>query len=142
MEYVPMNEPGFGFEEIEHTADWALHVWAPDQSILFSQSAVGMYWLMQTSLQAEPRVTRAIDLEGGDHESLLVSFLSELLYIGEMEGLGFDRLDVKITGPRLHAQVEGAPIAEIKKEIKAVTYHNLAILSTSRGYEVTIVFDV
>jgi SHS2 domain-containing protein len=38
--------------------------------------------------------------------------------------------------------VEGAPIQTQSKEIKAVTYHNLEIRETSRGLEVSIVFDV
>jgi len=40
------------------------------------------------------------------------------------------------------AEVAGAPIESIAKEIKAVTYHNLAVRETARGLETTIVFDV
>jgi len=37
-----MNEKSLsGFEEIRHTADWALRVWAPDLSTLFTQAAQG-----------------------------------------------------------------------------------------------------
>jgi SHS2 domain-containing protein len=42
----------------------------------------------------------------------------------------------------LLAQVESAPIASLAKEIKAVTYHNLAIRQTERGLQANIVFDV
>jgi SHS2 domain-containing protein len=38
--------------------------------------------------------------------------------------------------------MEGAPIASLDKAIKAVTYHNLRINETSKGFETTIVFDV
>lgn len=137
-----MEESAFGFIEIEHTADWALKVWAPDLSELFMQAAKGMYWLIETTLQTEPRQERAIALEGDDTETLLVGFLSELLYYGESEGLAFDAFDVSILGSSLAARVQGAPIAEQKKEIKAVTYHNLAIEQTPHGVQTTIVFDV
>lgn len=137
-----MEDKAFGFIEIEHTADWALKVWAPDVSALFAQAAQGMYWLMETTLQPEPRLTRTVRLEGADAESLLVSFLSELLYLGESQGLGFDLFDLSVDDTRLTAQLQGAPIAEQKKEIKAVTYHNLAIQHTPRGVRTTIVFDV
>jgi SHS2 domain-containing protein len=135
-------DPTSGFREIPHTADWALQVWAPDLAGLFAQSAAGMYWLMETALDGEGRDQRTIHLEAADHESLLVGFLSELLYLGESEGLGVDRCDIQIEGTRLSAVLHDAPVAEQKKEIKAVTFHNLRIVETSPGYEVTIVFDV
>jgi SHS2 domain-containing protein len=137
-----MLEQSSGFSEVEHTADWALKVWSPALSELFALSASGMFWLMEQTLQPEPRITRTIELEGGDIESLLVSFLSELLYFGEAEGLGFDRFDLEIEEQHLHAVLHGAPIGEQKKEIKAVTYHNLQIQRTAQGFSVIIVFDV
>ena len=137
-----MAVDGSGFAEIEHTADWALRVWAPDLDRLFAQAAAGMYWLMETTFSAGPRVDRDIHLEAGDTESLLVAFLSELLFIGESEGLGFDRVAPVVKGSELAATASGAPIAAQKKEIKAVTYHNLAIQRNETGYQVTIVFDV
>jgi len=38
--------------------------------------------------------------------------------------------------------MDGAPLLSATKIIKAVTYHNLRIRPTARGYEVEIVFDV
>ncbi len=131
-----------GFTEIAHTADWALTVWAPDLPVLFARAAEGMYWLMEARLQSPPRVERVLELDGVDTESLLVTFLNELLYLGESEGLGFDQIDISLAENHLRAAVQGAPIAEQKKEIKAVTYHNLAVKHTRKVYTVTIVFDV
>lgn len=142
-----MDDRGFGFTEIEHTADWALKVWAPDLSLLFAQAAVGMYWLMETSLKSSPRIERSLVMEGVDPETLLVGFLSELLYLGESEGLGFNQFEVAfqdtgLPAGKLSAVIVGAPIATQKKEIKAVTYHNLEVHHTEQGVTVTIVFDV
>lgn len=131
-----------GFAEIEHTADWALRVWAPDLDRLFAQAAAGMYWLMGTTFSSGPRTDRDIHLEAIDAEALLVAFLSELLFIGESEGLGFDRIVPVVKATELTATASGVPIAAQKKEIKAVTYHNLAIQHSEAGYQVTIVFDV
>lgn len=131
-----------GFSEIDHTADWAINVWAPSLSELFVQAAKGMYWLMETTLRENPRVEREIALEGADHESLLVSFLSELLYLGDSEEQGFDHFEVTVEDTRLVARLQGAPVQEQKKEIKAVTFHNLQVRQKPEGYDVTIVFDV
>lgn len=130
------------FEEIPHTADWSLRVWAMDLPVLFIEAARGMVAIAGTRLAAGPRTSRTIVSIAPDHESLLVSFLSELLYIGEQEKLAFDEFKIKIEAERLSAEVVGAPILSIDKIIKAVTYHNLQIRQTSKGYEVEIVFDV
>ena len=75
-------------------------------------------------------------------ESLLVAFLSELVYLQEHEGLAFDQIDIQISGHRLAAELGGAKVGSIDKSIKAVTWHNLKIENTARGLEVEIVFDV
>ena len=131
-----------GFREIEHTADWELEVWAPDLAQLLTQVARGMYWLMGACLRDAPRVQREIKFNGIDAESLLVSFLQELLYLFEGEGLGFDQFELSIEDGQGSARLVGAPMESVNKEIKAVTYHNLSIREGRRGLEARLVFDV
>jgi len=135
-----------GYRELEHTADWALMVWAPDAAALLESAARGMYALSGARLQDGPRLRRSLSLRASDLEALLVAFLEELLYLGEMEGAAFDRFDLRVDaaedGVRLQALLEGAPLAGRKKEIKAVTWHNLNVRRTPRGLETTLVFDV
>ncbi len=131
-----------GFKEIEHTADWELEVWAPDLVTLLEQAAIGIYTLAGVRLRPGIRLHRSFSVRMDDPESLLVRFLGELLFLGEYEGLGFDRYDLQLKDGWLQAQVAGAAIESMQKEIKAVTYHNLAIRETERGLEVNIVFDV
>jgi len=137
-----MTTDNFGFSEIGHTADWALKVWAPDLPMLFRLAAEGMYSLTEITLEPGPRIERTIELTGYDTESLLVSFLTELLFLNESQGLGFDQFQITLRQTTLHAVVSGAPIAAQNKEIKAVTYHNLHVSRSSAGFSVTIVFDV
>lgn len=137
-----MDEKIAGFREIEHTADWELNVWAPDYPGLLEQAARGMYALSGAKLTDGPRQARDLILSERDHESMLVSFLSELLYLGEMERVGFDTFSLRIEGDLMEAHLEGAPLESIAKEIKAVTYHHLVLRTTGRGLEVNIVFDV
>jgi SHS2 domain-containing protein len=47
-----------------------------------------------------------------------------------------------VEGCRLRAIVRETPLAALKKEIKAVTFHDLKIESTDEGFITTIVFDV
>jgi SHS2 domain-containing protein len=142
-----------GFEEISHTADWSVRVWAQDLPSLFVESARAMNSLSGTGISSGPRVQRTFEAEGRDTESLLVAFLSELVYCQEQENLAFDRFRIEVKelalsgaavskGKKLNVEMEGAQIASIDKAIKAVTFHNLQIKETELGFETTIVFDV
>lgn len=137
-----MNAETAGYLEIEHTADWELKAWALELSDLFEQAALGMYALAGMVLQSRPRLSRSIELHNVDSESLLVDFLSELLYFSEVEEIGFDSFDIRINECVLNATLHGAPLETISREIKAVTYHNLAVKEGVSGLEVSIVFDV
>ncbi len=137
-----MHSPVAGFREIEHTADWQLEVWGPDLLSLLEQAARGMYTLAGIKLEKTSRYSRQFSLPGDDPERLLVSFLAELLWIAEQENLAFDAFQLTLDGERLNAYMEGSPIAAQRKEIKVVTYHNLAIQSDVRGLSAKIVFDV
>jgi SHS2 domain-containing protein len=136
-------QPKFGFREHAHTADWELEVWAPDLPTLLEQAAHGMYALSGMRLQAGIRQERSIELHAADAEGLLVRFLTELLWVEQEEGLGFDKFDIMVDDQcNLRAELSGSSIAILDKEIKAVTYHNLAVDTTPEGLRVNIVFDV
>jgi SHS2 domain-containing protein len=131
-----------GFEEIPHTADWAVHVWAADMPELLAESARAMHSLAGLVLANEPRMERTLTLEAPDRESLLVAFLSELLFFEEHEGIAFDRFDFHLGPERASIEMRGAPVIRFDKAIKAVTWHDLKIVETGEGLEVRIVFDV
>jgi SHS2 domain-containing protein len=131
-----------GFEEVSHTADWSARVWAPDLPSLFKEAARAMNSLSGTVIGTGERVSRTLEVEGPDIESLLVAFLSELVYYQEQENLTFDVFDLRVAGQWLKVAMEGAEIESVDKAIKAVTYHNLKIATTAEGLETTIVFDV
>lgn len=135
--------PVNNFEEIEHTADWAYRVRGEDLAQLFIQAALGLYSLVGMELASGSRITKEIELKGIDSESLLVAWLNELLYLHESEGLGFEQIEIQhLDKTSLRARAIGAPTQQWLKDIKAVTYHNLAILETKSGLEVTLVLDV
>ena len=131
-----------GFKEISHTADWSIRVWADDLAGLLVESARGMNWLAGAELANEPRITKTFNTEEPDNESLLVAFLSELVYYAEQENTGFDDFVIKIKNDTLKVEMQGAPLESLSKSIKAVTWHKLEIRESALGLEVEIVFDV
>ncbi len=136
-------QPEIGFREHAHTADWELEVWAPDLPALLEQGAYGMYAISGVQLVRGVIQTRKITLHAADAESLLVQFLSELLWLEQDQNLAFDRISVTVDDDyNLNAHMHGCTIAKMDKEIKAVTYHNLAVQACATGLRVNIVFDV
>jgi SHS2 domain-containing protein len=134
------------FEEIPHTADVSLHIWASDLASLFSDAASGMYSLLVPDVGISPIENRSISISAPDPESLLVSFLSELVYLAEREQLIFKDVWVNIiddkSSCRLTGTMTGFALGSLTKIIKAVTYHNLRIQKSDDRWDVTIVFDV
>jgi len=131
------------YDEIEHTADWALRVRGRTLADLFINAAMGMYALSVDAPAIVPQVERTVEVTGVDAETLLVNWLNELLYLTEVEGLVFGQFELVEFAPiRLRAVARGQANAPLRKHIKAVTFHNLHIASTDHGYQVTIVFDV
>jgi SHS2 domain-containing protein len=135
----------FDFEEVEHTADWALRVRGRDLRELLTNAARGMSHLLVTEVVAVPgEVERRFMLDAMDGESLLVAWLSELAYWAEAEMLVFREFELSQVRPdHLEAVVRGGHVPGLQKHIKAVTYHNLNIVETEDGWlEATVVFDV
>lgn len=131
-----------GFRVINHIADWQIEVWAPDLSSLFVQAANGMYALSGLQVTKKQKIKRSFALEYHDTERLLVSFLNELLFYIENEHLGFYDFLLNFTDQSLLVNMMGSKTSSLKKEIKAVTFHNLKIIKDVNGFKVKIVFDV
>ena len=132
------------FEIVDHTADWALRVYGRTLADLFIHAAQGMASLMVADPDAiAQHKTLQIELGAYDAESLLVDWLTELAFWAEAEGMiGRAFVVTAISSSQLTATVHGGKAAELQKHIKAVTFHNLEIIETADGLEVTIVFDV
>ena len=124
-----------GYEEVEHTADLALHVWGEEFYSLLDHSAQGMYHLLGITMNYKFPVEWTFKIEEGPKECMLVDFLSEVLYLcmDNTGNVNLNNIQINATGFRMES---------MKRMIKAVTFHNLEFKETEFGLETTIVFDV
>jgi SHS2 domain-containing protein len=133
------------FEELSHTADIRMRVKAPTLDLLFSDTFLA---LMQTLYGTDRRGggTRELKLEAPDAETLLLDFLSEVLFIGEVEGIVFASASVTTDGRTLTAVLDGEPFNRSRHaegtEVKGISYSGMAIARDTNGYMVDILFDV
>ena len=141
------------FEEIPHTADWSFRAFGKDLRELFENAAFAIFALeggtsrdLERDAQAREHANetaRVVAVRAMDYESLLVNWLTELLWLQESHHETYQRFHIETLSPTaLRAQVFGTPMTGLDKIIKAVTYHNLKIAQTARGWEAVVVVDV
>jgi SHS2 domain-containing protein len=135
--------PAPAFEELEHTADWALRVRGAGLPDLLRNAALGMLQLCGAVAAAGPRRRRRLRLDSLDRESLLVDFLQELLLGLELRQVTYPEVEIEAASDTsLQATLVEAPLQTMAKPIKAVTYNELRIESDQEGLVATLVFDV
>lgn len=135
--------PFGGYEELEHTADWALRVRGRDLAELLVNAANGMMELAGVQTASAAGTFRKLELTSLDRESLLVDWLHELLLALELRGVAFKHIRLKVTGDlSLTATFREVPLTSLAKPIKAVTYNELLIEEGPKGLFATVVFDV
>jgi SHS2 domain-containing protein len=133
------------FEEISHTADVKIRVHAPTLEALFSETFKALMQVMYGTYRAGG-ILREIRIESSDNESLLADFLSEVLFVSDVESLVFSDVCIRIDGLRLTAELTGEPFDPARhsggSEVKGISYSGLAITDEANGYMLDIIFDV
>ena len=135
--------PTKGFEEIEHTADWALRVRGSDLAELCRHAALGMLELAGAEPGEGLAAERQVEIVEPDPEAVLVRWLEEVLYDLEVRRMIPVHMTLQADGRTgVHGTITEAALGRLVKAIKAVTFHGLNVTSTATGLEATIVFDV
>jgi SHS2 domain-containing protein len=140
------THPQGSFQFIDHTADAGILVKAPTLEGMFETAALGFSELVTKVDSLNCLIQRQFRLQEDDMETLLVSWLQELLYLLDTEGLIFGRFQVKLKDLALEAtawgQVFDPEIHTMKTEIKAVTYHQLEVVEDQEGWKAQVIFDI
>ena len=133
------------FEELPHTADVKIRARAPALEALFSEACDALMQVMYGK-DRKNGILKEIGIEDPDTETLLADFLSEVLFISEVDGLVFSRADVTIREGNLHAILYGEPFDQSRhsggSEVKGISYSGLSITHGTNGYMLDIIFDV
>ncbi|MCS7232120.1 MAG: archease [Elusimicrobiota bacterium] len=140
------------FKLIEHTADVGIKVSAKTLKELFENCAYGMYNIICENFHnIEKKEKYQSTLKESDLESLLVSFLNDLLYqtsVTKIVFCDFKVLDLK--NEKNFAEVSFSCLGEKYNrekhgklfELKSATFHNLKIKKFLSFYKTTVIFDI
>lgn len=145
-----MKEAGFIYED--HTADVQARCWGKSLEEAFNQTAYSLMATITPNLKKiSAKVEKKIRIEAEDKEALLFDFLSELLYIFDVEELVFNNIKVQIIKESEELYVLNALLSgekfdkskhEIGVEVKAITYSFMEITESKNKVEISIVFDI
>ena len=129
------------------TADVGVVSSGIDLKEAFENQAAGMFSIMVDLRTVTARQSFKVKAAGHDNESLLASFLEELLYIFDTKQVFLREFRIeKISGRNLTAQALGETIDPkthtIKTLIKAVTYHMLKVDTSRETVRTTVVYDI
>ncbi|MGA7923313.1 MAG: archease [Thermoplasmata archaeon] len=129
------------------TADVGIWARGTNASELFSAAGTGLLALETDLRRVRPRETRTVTASAEDSTRLVVDFLNRLLLLGQVEGF---------VGRAVHARTLGDPPTSVlatvtgeaydpgrhrrKKEVKAVTWHQLE-LDLTRG-RLRVIVDI
>ena len=135
------------YEVLDHTADIGIVVHGEDLKALFENAGEAFFHLITDLRKVKRRVERRIDIRGENLDRLMVDWLSELLYLHDVENLLFRGFKVEFVGEDgLRAIAEGEPFQEgvhvIKTEVKAVTYHQIRVEKRNGGWRARVIFDL
>jgi SHS2 domain-containing protein len=135
------------FEVLEHTADIGFRVTAGTLPELFEAAAEALVAIVLNPANIAARETIKLAAEGESKESLLVNWLSEVLYWLDGEHLALCAFKVhQFEAGRIAGSAKGesrdAARHEARLIVKGVTYHQLKIEKDPNGWLCEVYLDV
>jgi SHS2 domain-containing protein len=128
---------------LEHTADVGLLATGATLEEVFEQATLGLADIIGIRT-GSPGELVAVELSGSDVPGLLVDWLSEFLWLHDTRSAGLSSVGVRaVTDNHVAGSFELSVLRKASGlQVKAVTYHQLAVHRTGDGWSATVFFDV
>jgi len=131
----------------DHTADLGIEFFGESREKLFISAGTGLFDVIAGIDSINPDRDFHIRIEGMDMEDLLVNWLRELLYLNQVKKMLISEFSIQeLSDTFLDGIVRGEPFKpekhDIKKEVKAVTYHGLEVGEDGGIWKARVIFDV
>ncbi len=137
------------YEYFETTADIGIIAYGRDLNELFENAALAVFDIMCNVEKVNPKEEREINVEEEDLGDLLVSWLTELLALKDIENILFGKFDVNIENKNkkyiLNAKAYGEKAKEeheLETEVKAITYHKMEIKKEDGLWKAKFIVDI
>jgi tRNA nucleotidyltransferase (CCA-adding enzyme) len=133
-----------GYEFFEEAADVGVRAWGPTRAAAFSQAALGVLALVVDPAAVEVRETREVRAQADSPERLLAAWISECLYLHEIEGFVARRVDVlHVDGGRVVGLLAGEELDARRHSLgRAVTGHRLSLTEAPGHVEARVIVEM
>lgn len=138
------TEPGYRL--LPHTADVIVEAFGPSLSACVEAAVMGETATFADVRGVEPTGEHRVQVRAPSDEALLVAVLEEVIFLLDVEDLVVVRADLPVAG---HGSVSGR-FETVDKNLvvlvgsppKAVSYHELELVSDALGYRCRFIIDV
>jgi len=133
------------YEILEHKADLMIRAFGKDLKELFENAMIGMFASAKYEKDVKSQKSKVtIKVKSLDLPSLLVDFLSEVLYSSEINREIYHQIQFRKFGDKnLAGILSGKKLKRVGVIIKGVTYHDLEIRQKEdKTWEATVLFDI
>ena len=133
------------YKFLQHTADVKFRAYGKTLNECFENSAVAMFKAMYTK-KVKGKLKKEIKIRGKNLESLMYSFLEELIILLDSKDFFLSDIKVKIDEKNLtlKAIISGdyAKNHDISLQVKAVTYNEMSVQKIKENWVCQVVLDV
>lgn len=134
------------YQLLDHTADFGVVVYGANAEQLFANAGQALFENL-CGCAGMPDQWRDLEIAGADWADLMFNWLRALLALWTDDGLAgltirVGRLSENSISARIGCVVYKPEIHALRNEIKAVTYHQLAVDPCEDGWTATVIFDI
>lgn len=133
------------FQVLEHTADVGIRAWGTSLEDVFEAATEGLSSILG-GWRPSSGEARRVEIEAGDIGGQLVDWLSEVIYLQDsldavIAGVDVERVSEEgtvgtlVLAPRGDETLQGTAV-------KAITYHQLRVEPSERGWTAEVYVDV
>ncbi len=133
-----------GWQQVEHTADVALELWAPSEPELLRVGARALIDLLTGGAQIQPTASRPVAIDAIDREDRLVQWLNHVIVAAVTDGFLYAGAELTLGETSLVGEISGEAAADrVRTELKSATYHDLSLRRDASGmWRALVVIDV
>jgi SHS2 domain-containing protein len=136
-----------GTRFLDHPSDIGIEAHGLTCAEAFGCAASALISIILDPATVVPSVRRTITLHASDSEQMLVRWLSEILYLYDGEGFVTAKFDLSLCTPTaLEASIAGElfdPLKHtVRTDVKAITYHQVAVIQNDAGWHVRAFVDI
>lgn len=136
-----------GWEHFDVEADVGVRGWGGTRGEAFAQATLGVFSLLVSPDEVEPRERREVRAQAESPEALLVAWIDECLYVHEIEGFVARSVELTVcTDTLAHGVLHGEPLDHSRHRVgtvvKGATYQQVAVTVREGLHEARIIVDV